>query len=125
MARFKPQDESFEARVRTSFARQTAMATLGIEMLDLKAGEIELRMPYSAAYVQQHGFTHAGIITTALDTACGYAAFSLMPDDAAVLTVEFKTNLVAPARGEYFIFRARVLKAGRKITVCDAQAFAV
>ena len=91
MARFDPQDERFEARVRMSFARQTARATLGIEIADVKAGEVELRMPYSAAYAQQHGFIHAGIITTALDTACGYAAFSLMPDDAAVLTIEFKT----------------------------------
>src|ERR1700712_643933 len=124
MARFKPQDESFEARVRTSFARQTPMATLGIEIADIKAGEIELKMPYAAAYAQQHGFIHAGIITTGLDTACGYAAFSLMPDDAAVLTIEFKTNLIDPARGEYFLFRARVLKPGRTITVCDAQAFA-
>jgi uncharacterized protein (TIGR00369 family) len=101
------------------------MATLGIEIVDLKPGEIELSMPYAVAYTQQHGFVHAGIITTALDTACGYAAFSLMPDDAAVLTVEFKTNLVAPARGDHFLFRARVLKPGRTITVCDAQAFAV
>jgi uncharacterized protein (TIGR00369 family) len=125
MARFNPKDANFDARVRTSFARQTAMATLGIEIVDLKPGEIELRMPYAIAYTQQHGFVHAGIITTALDTACGYAAFSLMPDDAAVLTVEFKTNLVAPARGDHFLFRARVLKPGRTITVCDAQAFAV
>jgi uncharacterized protein (TIGR00369 family) len=124
MARFNPKDANFDARVRTSFARQTAMATLGIEIADLKPGEIELRMPYAIAYTQQHGFVHAGIITTALDTACGYAAFSLMPDDAAVLTVEFKTNLVAPARGDYFLFRASVLKLGRTITVCDAQAFA-
>jgi uncharacterized protein (TIGR00369 family) len=124
MARFNPKDANFEARVRTSFARQTAMATLGIEIADLKPGEIELRMPYAIAYTQQHGFIHAGIITTALDTACGYAAFSLMPDDAAVLTVEFKTNLVAPARGDSFLFRASVLKPGRTITVCDAQAFA-
>jgi len=76
-------------------------------------------MPYAAAYAQQHGFIHAGIITTALDTAC-----SLMPEDAAVLTVEFKTNLIAPAQGDYFLFRACVLKPGRTITVCDAQAFA-
>jgi uncharacterized protein (TIGR00369 family) len=124
MARFNPKDANFDARVRTSFSRQTAMATLGIEIVDLKPGEIELRMPYMVAYTQQHGFVHAGIITTALDTACGYAAFSLMPDDAAVLTVEFKTNLVAPARGDHFLFRARVLKPGRTITVCDAQAFA-
>ena len=125
MARFNPKDANFDARVRTSFARQTAMATLGIEIADLKPGEIELRMPYAIAYTQQHGFVHAGIITTALDTACGYAAFSLMPDDAAVLTVEFKTNLVGPARGDHFLFRARVLKPGRTITVCEAQAFAV
>jgi uncharacterized protein (TIGR00369 family) len=125
MARFNPQDEGFEARVRASFARQTAMATLGIEIADIKAGQIELRMPYSAAYTQQHGFIHAGIITTALDTACGYAAFSLMPDDAAVLTIEFKTNLIAPARGDHFLFRGCVLKYGRTISVCDAQAFAI
>ena len=125
MARFDPKDADFEARVRTSFARQTAMATLGIEITDIKPGEVELRMLYDAAYAQQHGFIHAGIITTALDSACGYAAFSLMPDDAAVLTVEFKTNLIAPARGDYFLFRAVVVKPGRTITVCDAQAFAV
>lgn len=125
MTRFDPKDPNFEARVRTSFARQTAMATLGIEMSGVTPGEVELKMPYAAAYTQQHGFIHAGIITTALDSACGYAAFSLMPDDAAVLTIEFKTNLIAPARGDYFLFRAQVVKPGRTITVCDAQAFAV
>src|SRR4030081_3500665 len=104
MARFNPQDESFEARVRTSFARQTAMATLGIEIADIKAGEIELRMPYFAAYTQQHGFVHARIITTALDTACGYAAFSLMPDDPAVCTIEFNTKLLAPENVDLFLF---------------------
>lgn len=124
MAKFDPKDANFEARVKASFARQTAMATLGIEIAGLSAGEIELRMPYDAAYSQQHGFIHAGIIATALDTACGYAAFSLMSEDAAVLTVEFKTNLIAPAQGDYFLFRARVLKPGRTITVCEAQAFA-
>jgi len=82
-------------------------------------------MPQTPAYTQQHGFTHAGIIATALDSACGYAAFSLMPEDAAVLTVEFKTNLIAPAKGEYFLFRGRVVKPGRTITVCDSRAFAV
>lgn len=125
MTHFVPKDPDFAARVRASFKRQTAMATLGIEIASLEAGEIELRMPYVEAYTQQHGFTHAGIITTALDSACGYAAFSLMPADAAVLTVEFKTNLLAPARGEHFVFQARVVKPGRTITVCDAQAFAI
>jgi uncharacterized protein (TIGR00369 family) len=125
MTRFDPKDPDFEVRVGTSFARQTAMVTLGIEITNVMPGEVELKMPYAAAYTQQHGFVHAGTITTALDSACGYAAFSLMPNDAAVLTVEFKTNLIAPARGDYFLFRARVVKPGRTITVCDAQAFAV
>ena len=125
MTRLNPRDTEFEARVRASFARQTAMATLGIEIVNVRAGEVELKMPYAPDYTQQHGFIHAGIITTALDTACGYAAFSVMPDNAAVLTVEFKTNLLAPARGDYFLFRAHVVKPGRTITVCDAQAFAI
>jgi uncharacterized protein (TIGR00369 family) len=101
------------------------MKTLNIEIASIAAGEVELRMPYAASLTQQYGFIHAGIITTGLDNACGFAAFTLMPDDAAILTVEFKTNLLAPAKGEYFVFRARVLKPGRTITVCDAQAFAV
>ena len=125
MTSFEPKDPHFEARVKASFARQQTMTTLGIEITGLRPGEIELRMPQMPAYTQQHGFTHAGIIATALDSACGYVAFSLMPADAAVLTVEFKTNLIAPAKGEYFLFRARVVKPGRTITVCDSQAFAV
>jgi uncharacterized protein (TIGR00369 family) len=125
MTSFDPKDPHFEARVKASFARQQTMNTLGIEITGLRPGEIELRMPQMPAYTQQHGFTHAGIIATALDSACGYAAFSLMPEDAAVLTVEFKTNLIAPAKGEYFLLRARVVKPGRTITVCDSQAFAV
>ena len=101
------------------------MQSLGVEITRLEPGEIELAMPYQQAFTQQHGFIHAGIIATALDSACGYAAFSLMPADAAVLTVEFKTNLLAPAQGERFLFRARVVKPGRTLTVCDAQALAL
>ena len=112
-------------RVRSSFQRQPVMASLGIEIAQLDAGAIELRMPYAAHLTQQHGFIHAGIISTALDSACGYAAFSLMPADAAVLTVEFKINLLAPAKGEAFLFRAKVLKPGRTLTVCEGQAFAL
>ncbi|MEH2513699.1 uncharacterized protein (TIGR00369 family) [Nitrobacteraceae bacterium AZCC 1564] len=125
MTIFQPKDPNFEARTRASFARMAAMGTLNIEIARVTAGEVELKMPYAASLTQQHGFIHAGIIATALDTACGFAAFSLMPDDAAVLTVEFKTNLLAPAKGEHFLFRARVLKPGRTISVCDAHAFAV
>ena len=125
MTRLEPKDPEYQARVRASFDRQQAMQTLGIEIARLEPGEIELTMPYSRAYTQQHGFVHAGVIATALDSACGYAAFSLMPGDAAVLTVEFKVNLLAPAKGERFVFRSRVVKPGRTITVCDAQAVAV
>jgi uncharacterized protein (TIGR00369 family) len=116
---------NFREPVRSSFARQRAMTTLGIEMLRVEAGEVELAMGYDAAYTQQHGFVHAGIIAAALDSACGYAAFSLMPADAAVLTVEFKINLLAPAKGEHFVFRANVVKPGRTLTICEARAFAL
>jgi uncharacterized protein (TIGR00369 family) len=101
------------------------MHTLGIEIARLEPGAIELTMPFSQSFTQQHGFIHAGIITTALDSACGYAAFSLMTVDAAVLTVEFKTNLIAPAKGERFVFRGKVIKPGRTLTFCEASAFAV
>ncbi len=122
--KFAPKDPNFDARVRTSFARQKVMATLGITIKSLSPGAIELEMPYAGELTQQHGFIHAGILSTALDSACGYAAFSLMPADVAVLTVEFKTNLLAPAAGERFFFRAHVIKPGRTLTICDAQAFA-
>jgi uncharacterized protein (TIGR00369 family) len=120
---FQPADPNFRDRVRASFARQRVMQTLAISITRLEPGDIELTMPFDAAYTQQHGFVHAGIISAALDSACGYAAFSLMPADAAVLTVEFKTNFLAPAKGDQFKFRARVVKPGRTLTVCDAQAF--
>jgi uncharacterized protein (TIGR00369 family) len=124
MLAFTPQDPDYHARVAASFNRQQAMHTLGISIVRLAPGEIELAMPYDKAFSQQDGFLHAGTIATALDSACGYAAFSLMPADANVLTVEFKINLLAPARGDEFRFRARVVKPGRTITVCDGQAFA-
>jgi len=121
----QPIDPNFAYRVRDSFAKQRVMRSLGIEITRLEAGEIELAMPYDAAFTQQHGFLHAGIVSTALDTACGYAAFSMMPAGASVLTVEFKINLLAPAKGDRFMFRGHVVKPGRTITVCDGQAHAL
>ena len=121
---FQPQDDNYHSRVSDSFARQRAMQTLGISITKLTPGMIELQLPYQIELTQQHGFMHAGIITTALDNACGYAAFSLMPADAAVLTVEFKSNFLAPAQGERFRVCGRVLKPGRTLTVCQADAFA-
>ncbi len=122
---FKPYDPDYKSKVETSFAKQHAMHTLGIQLTDVRPGVLELEMPYSEKLTQQNGFIHAGIITTALDSACGYAAFSLMKPETQVLTVEFKTNLLAPAQGTYFIFRAKVLKPGRTLTISEAKAYAV
>ncbi len=91
------------------------MRTLGISIARLDAGEVDLAMDYAAAFAQQNGFVHAGIITAGLDNACGIAAYTLMAPDAAILTVEFKTNLLAPAKGERFVFRAQVIKPGRTL----------
>ena len=123
-AAHQPADADFAARVRTSFARQRAMATLGILLRRVDAGEVELEMPYNADFCQQHGFLHAGTVTTAIDSACGYAAYTLMPADAEVLSVEFKINLLAPAKGERFRFVGRVVKAGRTISNVRGEAFA-
>jgi len=117
-------DVDYEERIRASFARQQAMATIGAELTRVTPGMIEIEMPYWQALTQQHGFLHAGVISTALDSACGYAAFSLMPVDAAVLTIEFKVNLLAPGKGERFLFRGSVTKPGRTIIVADGQAYA-
>ena len=120
----KVPDSDYEERVRSSFARQAAMATIGAELTVVTPGIVEIEMPHSAALTQQHGFLHAGVISTALDAACGYAAFSLMPEDAGVLTIEFKVNLLAPGKGERFLFRGAVTKPGRTIIVADGQAYA-
>jgi uncharacterized protein (TIGR00369 family) len=117
-------DPDFEARVRASFARQQAMATIGAELTVVTQGMVEIEMPYRSSLTQQHGFLHGGIVSAALDSACGFAAYSLMPADAGVLTIEFKVNLLAPGRGERFLFRGSVTKPGRTIVVADGQAYA-
>ena len=114
----------FEERVRSSFARQNIMRTIGAVLTHVRPGTIEIEMPHSSALTQQHGFLHAGVISTVLDSACGYAAYSLMPENAAVLTIEFKVNLLAPGRGDRFLFRGSVTKPGRTIIVADGQAYA-
>ena len=119
----KPVDDDYERRTRDSFARQPAMATIGIAIDEIAPGRVVLSMPHRPELTQQHGFQHAGIVATGLDTACGYAAFTLMPADAGVLTIEFKVNLLAPARGPRFRFEGQVAKAGRTITVVDGRAW--
>lgn len=111
-----------EEAVRKSFAAQKLMATIGARLARVAAGEVEIRLPFRAELTQQHGFLHAGVVTAALDSACGYAAFTLMPEGTGVLTIEFKTNLLAPARGDELVARSRVVRAGRTITVCQAEA---
>lgn len=124
MATFEPRNPEYRAATTAMFAAQPAMRTLGISIVSLAPGQIELAMPYASAFTQQNGFVHAGIITAGLDNACGVAAFTLMPREADILTVEFKTTLLAPARGERFVFRAEVVKPGRTLTFCEAKAFA-
>jgi uncharacterized protein (TIGR00369 family) len=116
---------NYEERVRASFVRQNAMTTIGAALTLVTPGIVEIEMPFSAALTQQHGFLHAGVISAALDSACGYAALSIMPDNAAVLTIEFKVNLLAPGRGVRFLFRGSVTKPGRTIVVADGQAYAI
>src|SRR5882757_9570871 len=117
-------DPQTERRCRDSFARQPAMTTIGAFVRAVDAGVVELEMPFSAKLTQQHGFIHAGIVTMLCDTACGFAALSLMPEDAAVLTTEFKVNLLSPAKGERFIAHGRVVRPGKTLMVCLGEVFA-
>ena len=121
----EPRDPLFAQRVRESFVQQGAMHTLGARLGLLKPGAVDIELDWAQALTQQHGFLHAGMVSTALDSACGYAAFTLMSADAAVLTIEFKINLLAPAQGERFRMEGRVLKPGRTITVCEGRAYAL
>lgn len=121
----EPRDPHFAARVRDSFDKQRVMHTLGARLTRVEPGEVDIELPFQESLTQQNGFLHAGVVTTILDSACGYAAFSLMPADAGVLSIEFKTNLLAPAAGERLIARARVVRAGRTITVCQAEGLMI
>lgn len=123
--RFDPRDPSFEARVRASFARQRAMHTIGARLVRVEPGEVELELPFREDLTQQHGFLHAGIVTTLVDSACGYAALSLMDNESAVLSVEYKVNLLAPAIGERMRAVGRVIKSGRTLLVCMGDVIAV
>jgi uncharacterized protein (TIGR00369 family) len=116
-------DREFERRVRASFARQRVMASMGASLTRVEAGAIEIELPFDGRLTQQHGFLHAGVITTMLDSACGYAALSLMDPSAEVLAIEFKVNFLAPAVGGKLVARASVVRAGRTITVCRADGY--
>jgi uncharacterized protein (TIGR00369 family) len=118
-------DSGREKRVRDSFARQGLMRHLSAEIAALVLGECEIRVPFRQELTQQHGYFHAGVTAAIADSASGYAAYSLMPSNYSVLTVEYKINLVAPAAGELLIARARVVRSGKTLKVCTADLFAM
>ncbi|MCM2561140.1 PaaI family thioesterase [Lutimaribacter sp. EGI FJ00015] len=122
---FQPRCADFETRVQESFARQGMMRSLGATLARMAPGEVTISMPYAAEFTQQHGFLHGGTVASVLDSACGFAGFSLMDADSAVLTVEFKINFLAPAQGERFEFVGRVVKPGRTLVLTEGRAEAM
>ena len=116
--------EAMVARVRDSLGRQGLMSTLGVELIAVERGRVDLALRYDDRFTQQHGFLHAGAVASVLDSACGYAAYSVMPPDAEVLTVTYTINLLAPAAGERFAVTGQVVRAGRTLVVCRGEAFA-
>lgn len=125
MREHTPSDAGYADRVRESFARQAFMRTLGAELVRVEPGVVEIELAPTESLTQQHGYVHAGVVTAIVDSACGYAAYTLMPADSEVLSVEFKVNLLAPAVGTRLRARARVLRAGRTLTVCQGDVHAV
>lgn len=121
---FEPRNPAFEARVRGSFARQAAMALIGARMTRVEPGRVEIELPVRDDLGQQHGFVHGGVVGMIADSAGGYAAFTLMPADASVLTVEYKINMLAPARGERLVARGEVVKPGRTLSIVRADVYA-
>jgi len=124
MTTYEASNPAFVEEVRQSFAKQTIMDLIEASLTTVQPGVIEITLPYRADLTQQHGYVHAGIITAIADTACGYAAYTLMPPESDVLAVEFKVNLLRPAKGEMFLARAEVIKPGRTLTVVRADVTA-
>jgi len=120
-----PRNPTFSEEIKQSFKQQTIMGLIGAELTRIEPGIIEITLPYRPDLAQQHGYLHAGIVTTIADSACGYAAFSLMPPNSEVLSVEFKVNLLRPAKGETFSALAEVVKAGKTLTVVRADVFGI
>lgn len=121
--KWTPKNPDFARLVHESFAKQQAMSTIGASLSRVEAGHVEIELPYRESLTQQHGFLHAGVVTAVLDSSCGYAALTLMPPGTGVLSVEFKVNLLAPAKGPLLVARGRVVRTGRTITVCQADGF--
>lgn len=122
---FKPKDEGYAARVRDSFSRQGAMTTMGAALEDIAPGRVIIGLAWTAGLSQQHGFLHGGMVAAALDSACGYAGFTLMPEGVGVLSIEFKINFLTPAQGQRFRMVGQVIKPGRTVTVTEGRAYAI
>jgi uncharacterized protein (TIGR00369 family) len=122
---FKPQDPDFARRIAESFGRQSFMVLLGAKLGRVEPGRVEVELPYRPDLTQQHGYFHAGVTSTIADNAGGYAGYSLFPGDSTVLTVEFKMNLLAPAKGEKLRAVGQVVKSGRTLTICDLKVYAI
>src|SRR5690349_22665135 len=120
---FHAEDAEFASRVRESFSRQGLMKHLGAELVELTAGHATIRVPFRVELTQQHGYFHAGVSGAIADSACGYAAYTLMPADSSVLTVEYKLNLLAPAAGEKLVARARVMRSGKTLKICTGDVY--
>jgi len=125
MNAFEPQDPDYLARIRSSFGRQVMMQTLAAELTRIEPGLVEIEMPYDERFTQQHGYLHAGVTTAIADSAGGYAGYTLMPADSSILAVEFKVNLLTPARGTRFRARGQVVKSGRRLTITEIQVEAL
>jgi uncharacterized protein (TIGR00369 family) len=122
---FQVSNPDFEQSVRASFARQGLLIHLGAQLTGIAAGRVEIELPFSTDLTQQHGYFHAGAVTSIVDTACGYAALTLMPPGSEVLTIEYKVNFVSPARGDKLIATGRVVKPGSQVTVCQGEVLAL
>ena len=125
MTAFAAADPGFQDRVRESFSRLTLMRTIGARLVKVAPGEIDIEMAVRDDLTQQHGYVAAGIVTAIVDTACGFAAMSLMAVGAGVVTVEYKVNFISPARGQRLLAKGRVVKPGRRLTVCAGEVYAL
>lgn len=123
--KYEPKNKDFRKKVQASFDRQKFMRLIGAELVEVNPGYCEIKVPFDEKLTQQHGFFHAGVISTLADNTAGYAAFSLMEIDSSILTVEFKLNLLAPGKGDSLIGKAEVIKNGKTLTICRSEIYAI